>query len=159
MIDLDDEGDDDPQPSAGESSKESEKLFAAFKLECGERQSSYKRTQLSFLKEFFERHRAGLTKEIADKFLFLVGHVQEGSRADWLRGGEMASFLKKLLNQPRESDGSASGSGSGSATRMPSRRNSSSSQSHPVQETRVAIQEHYFCSVPFCVPFLRLLTQ
>ena len=159
MIDLDDEGDDDPQPSVQESSKESEKLFAAFKLECGERQSSYKRTQLSFLKEFFERHRAGLTKEIADKFLFLVGHVQEGSRADWLRGGEMASFLKKLLNQPRESDGSASGSGSGSATRMPSRRNSSSSQSHPVQETRVAIQEHYFCSVPFCVPFLRLLTQ
>ena len=105
VIDVEDEEDvDDPgsvlEQNPGVSSKESEKLFAAFKTECSRNERSYKKVTRSFLKEFLSGHRSRLRREIVDKFLFLVGHVQEGSRADWLKGSEMETFLKDLLKPP-----------------------------------------------------------
>ena len=105
VIDVEDEEDvDDPgsvlEQNPGVSSKESEKLFAAFKTECSQNERSYKKVTRSFLKEFLSGHRSRLRREIVDKFLFLVGHVQEGSRADWLKGSEMETFLKDLLKPP-----------------------------------------------------------
>ena len=101
VIDVEDEEDvDDPQQNPVDSSKESEKLFAAFKTECGRQEKSYKKVTKSFLKEFLGGHRSGLNREIVDKFLFLVSHVQEGSRAEWLRGSEMELFLQDLLKKP-----------------------------------------------------------
>ena len=105
VIDVEDEEDvDDPRPAEQQdpnlSSKDSEKLFAAFKSECGQHGRSYKKVNRIFLKEFLNGHRSLLSREIVDKFLFLVGHVQEGSRADWLKGSEMEVFLQELLKKP-----------------------------------------------------------
>ena len=133
-VDDDEEDADDPRPAEQDprdSSKESEKLFATFKTECAQHEKSYKKVTRSFLKEFLGRHRSLLSREIIDKFLFLVGHVQEGSRADWLKGSEMELFIQELLKRPPAT------TATGDASHEPPAGAASSPQNRPTQTTPV----------------------
>ena len=133
-VDDDEEDADDPRPAEQDprdSSKESEKLFATFKTECAQHEKSYKKVTRSFLKEFLGRHRSLLSREIIDKFLFLVGHVQEGSRADWLKGSEMELFVQELLKRPPAT------TATGDASHEPAAGAASSPQNRPTPTTPV----------------------